>query len=80
MEAIMVIIGAVIAFGMAIASVSTSREAVAAEAAPITSPFTPPQPLVNRAQPLSSETDTLVGDREQLRRYFLQDRPESRRR
>jgi hypothetical protein len=77
MEAIM--LGAVIAFGMAIAFVSGIREVAAAEAAVITAPGTAPaimpQPLINRPQPVLSEPDAHVNDREQLRRYFLQDSP-----
>jgi hypothetical protein len=34
-----------------------------------------PQPLINRPQPVLSEPDAQVNDREQLRRYFLQDSP-----
>ena len=72
-------LGAVIAFGMAIAFVSGIREGAAAEAAVITAPGTAPaimpQPLINRPPPVLSEPDALVNDREQLRRYFLQDSP-----
>jgi hypothetical protein len=77
MEAIM--LGAVIAFGMAIAFVSGIREVAAAEAAVITAPGTAPvimpQPLINQPQPVLAERDAQVNDREQLRRYFLQDSP-----
>jgi hypothetical protein len=70
-------LGAVIAFGIAIACVSAIREVAAAEAAvitaPGTAPVTLPQPLINRPQPVLSEPDTQLNDREQLRRYFLQD-------
>ena len=72
-------LGAVIAFGMAIAFVSGIREVAAAEAAVITAPGTAPvimpQPLINRPQPVLAEPDAQVNDREQLRRYFLQDSP-----
>lgn len=72
-------LGAVIAFGMAIACVSAIREVAAAEvaviAAPGTAPVTMPQPLINWPQPLLPEPDAHVNDREQLRRYFLQDSP-----
>ena len=72
-------LGAVIAVGMAIAFVSGIREVAAAEAAVITAPGTAPvimpQPLINRPQPVLAEPDAQVNDREQLRRYFLQDSP-----
>ena len=55
-------IGAMIALGMAIISVSA---AAAAEQGL----------LVNRDEPFVSETDaSRVNDREQLRKYFLEDR------
>ena len=73
MEAIM--LGAVIAFGIAVAFISGIREVTAAEAAVITAPVIMPQPLINRPQPVLSEPDAQVNDREQLRRYFLQDSP-----
>ena len=71
--------GAVIAFGIAIAFISGIREVAAAEAAVITAPGTAPvimpQPPINRPQPVLSEPDAQLNDREQLRRYFLQDSP-----
>jgi hypothetical protein len=77
MEAIM--LGAVIAFGIAVAFIGGIREVTAAEAAVITAPGTAPvimqQPLINRPQPVLSVPDAQVNDREQLRRYFLQDSP-----
>jgi hypothetical protein len=77
MEAIMW--GAVIAFGIITACVSAIREVAAAEAAvitvPGTAPVTMPQPPINRLQPVLSEPDAQLKDREQLRRYFLQDSP-----
>jgi hypothetical protein len=70
------IIGAAFALGLAIVSVSEISGAAAAEAATIAgpSPTLQPLPLVNRQEPWLSETDGRVGDREQLRKYFLQDR------
>jgi hypothetical protein len=65
MEAIMLVIGAVFALGMAIAGVSVIRGAAAAEAAPVM------QPIINRDEPPLAETDPIT-DREQLKRYFLQ--------
>jgi hypothetical protein len=70
------IIGVAFALGLAIVSVGVIRGAAAAEAATIIgpSPTLQPLPLVNRQDPWLSETDGRVGDREQLRKYFLQDR------
>ena len=70
------IIGAAFALALAIVSVSEMSGAAAAEAATIMgpSPTLQPLPLVNRQDPWLSETDGRVGDREQLRKYFLQDR------
>ena len=71
--------GAVIAFGIITACVSAICEVAAAEAAVITAPGTAPvimpQPSINRAEPALSEPDAQLKDREQLRRYFLQDSP-----
>jgi len=71
--------GAVIAFGIIAACVSAICEVAAAEAAvitaPGTAPVTMPQPPINRPQPVLSEPDAQLKDREQLRRYFLQDSP-----
>jgi hypothetical protein len=63
--------GAVLAVGIAIAGMSDIRSAAAVEAAPH---FLPPQTLINRDESPLSEADARVGDREQLKRYFLQDR------
>jgi hypothetical protein len=61
------VIGAVVAaLGVAIISVSAIRGTGAVEQTPINTP----QTLVNRHEPLISETDHL-SDREQLRRLFL---------
>jgi hypothetical protein len=71
------IIGAAaFALALAIVSVSEISGAAAAEATTIMgpSPTLQPLPLVNRQDPWLSETDGRVGDREQLRKYFLQDR------
>ena len=71
--------GVVIAFGIVITCVSAIREVAAAEAAvttaPGTAPVTMPQPAINRPQPVPSEPDAQLKDREQLRRYLLQDSP-----
>ena len=71
--------GAVIAFGIITACVSAICEVAAAEAAvmtaPGTTPVTMPQPPNNRLEPVLSEPDAQLKDREQLRRYFLQDSP-----
>ena len=54
-------LGAVIAFGIAVAFISGIREVTAAEAAVITAPGTAPvivpQPLINRPQPVLSVPD-----------------------
>ena len=73
MEAIMRIIGAAFALGLAIVGVGMKTGAAAAEAATLMgpSPTLQPVPLVNRQDPWLSDTDGRVGDREQ---YFLQDR------
>jgi hypothetical protein len=76
MEAIMtnsstrLLMGAVIGLGMAGVSVSVISGAAAVEPAPMTAP----ESLINREKLWLSDTDGRVGDREQLRRYFLQDR------
>ena len=71
--------GAVIAFGIITACVSAIHEVAAAEAAAIatpgTAPVTMPQPPNNRLEPVLSEPDAQLKEREQLRRYFLQDSP-----
>jgi hypothetical protein len=70
------IIGAAFALALVIVSVGMKSGAAAAEATTIMgpSPTLQPLPLVNRQDPWLSETDGRVGDREQLRKYFLQDR------
>jgi hypothetical protein len=76
MEAIMTnsstrfFMGAVTGLGMAGISISVSRGAAALEPASVTEP----ELLINRDKAWLSDTDGEVGDREQLRRYFLQDR------
>jgi hypothetical protein len=57
----------VIALG--VANVVGPGHAAAAEAAPLLGQNT----LINRDQPPLSETDPGIGDREHLRRYFLQE-------
>jgi hypothetical protein len=70
--------GLVIAFGIVITCVSAIREVAAAEAAvitaPGTAPVTMPQPPLT-GSPVLSEPDAQFKDREQLRRYFIQDSP-----
>jgi hypothetical protein len=70
------IIGAAFALGLAIVGVGVISGAAAAEAATMMgpSPTLQPLPLVNREEPWLSDTDGRVSDREQLRKYFLQDR------
>jgi len=70
MEAIMLFTGAVFAVGIAIAGIGEIRGAAAVEAAPL---ILSPQTLINRDEP-ALEADARIGDREQLKRYFLQDR------
>jgi hypothetical protein len=69
MEAI-VVIGAVIALEMVIGSVGVPRAACVIEQ---TQDDFRQLPLINRETPPSLETDAPVNDREQLRRYFLQE-------
>ena len=64
--------GAVLALGMASVSVSVTSKAAAVEQPPVTLP----KAHIKRDQPLLSETDARAKDREQLRRYFLQERPD----
>jgi hypothetical protein len=64
MEARMLIVRVLIAAGIAVAGFGAVRGAVA-ETMP------GKQTLVNRSETPTSETDG-IGDREQLRRYFLQ--------
>ena len=71
MEAI-VVIGAVIALEMVIGSVGVPRATPVIEQRQ--DDFRQ-LPLINRETPPSLETDAPVNDREQLRRYFLQDSP-----
>jgi|GraSoiStandDraft_29_1057270.scaffolds.fasta_scaffold486293_1 hypothetical protein len=69
----MLVIGAVFALAMAIAGVSVIRGAAAAEAAQLMQPAPVMQPIINRHEPPLAETDPRLTDREQLKRYFLQD-------
>jgi hypothetical protein len=66
MEASMLVIRVLITAGITVAGVSTVRVAVADS-------VSGNQTLVNRNESPTSETDS-IGDREQLRRYFLQSR------
>ena len=69
-------LGAVTGLGMAGVSVSVIRGAAAVEPPPIILPVA----LINREKLWLSDTDGRVGDREQLRKYFLQDRHDDLRR
>ena len=69
MEAIIMLIGAVTALGLVIVSVGATRGAAVVEQAPDN---LEQLPLINRENPLL-ETNPPVSDREQLRRYFLQE-------
>jgi hypothetical protein len=64
------LMGAVTGLGMAGISIIVSRGAAALEPASVTEP----ELLINRDKAWLSDTDGEVGDREQLWRYFLQDR------
>ena len=64
------VIGAVIALEMVIIGVGTLRAAAVVEQAP--DDFQQ-LPLINRENSPSLETDAPVNDREQLKRYFLQE-------
>jgi hypothetical protein len=64
------LMGAVTALGMTGASINVIRGADARELLSATEP----ELLINRNQPWLSDTDGRVSDREQLRRYFLQNR------
>ena len=70
-----VLLGAVTGLGMASVSASMGRAADKLEAMPVAES----ELLVNREPTWLSETDGRAGDREQLRRYFLQDRRDWRR-
>jgi hypothetical protein len=61
----MLVIGAMFALGMAIAGVSVIHGAGEASGTS--------EPLINRDEPPLSETEPRISDREQLKRYFLQD-------
>jgi hypothetical protein len=63
--------------GLGMSGVGTSVIRVAAELEPLS--VTEPELLINRDQPWRSDTDGRIGDREQLRMYFLQDRRDRRR-
>ena len=69
----MLVIGAVFALGIATAGVSAIHEAAAAEAATVMHPAPVMQPVINRYKVPLAETEPRVTEREQLKRYFLQD-------
>jgi hypothetical protein len=60
---------AVMVLALGVASAIGTGKAAAAEAAPLLGQNT----LINRDQPSLSETEGGTGEREHLRRYFLQD-------
>jgi hypothetical protein len=74
MEAIMSIIGVVIVLLVCV-MVWAIRESTVAPAS-----VTLPRPLINRPQFVLSEPNAGTADREELRRYFLQGRPDGLRR
>ena len=57
------------ALGIVVVSVGAIAAAAAAEQAPVDRP----QPLLNRGESSISELDARVGDRQQLRKFFLED-------
>jgi hypothetical protein len=67
----MLIVGAVIVLVLAIVGVNLSRGSAAGDPAPVP----PTQLLIHRPQPLLSETDARISEREELRRHFLLKRP-----
>jgi hypothetical protein len=67
----MLVIGAVIVLVLAVVGVNLIRGSAAGDSAPAP----PTQLLINRPQPLLSETDARISDREELRRHFLLKRP-----
>ena len=73
MEASTLVIGAVFALGIATAGVSVTHEAAAAETVPVMQSAPVMQPVINRYKAPLAETEPRVTDREQLKRYFLQD-------
>jgi hypothetical protein len=74
MEAIMSI-GAVIVLGVAISCFTVINGCAAVEPVPIAAPAPLPQPSISRSQPRLPKPKPLLSDREQLKRYFLQDSP-----
>jgi hypothetical protein len=69
------LLGAVTGLGMAAVSANVFRADEESEALPVAES----ELLVNREPTWHSESDGRAGDREQLRRYFLQDRRDWRR-
>ena len=68
-------IGAVIGLGVAINCFTVINGCAAVEPVPIAAPAPLPQPLISRPQPQPPKPEPLLSDREQLKRYFLQDTP-----
>jgi hypothetical protein len=75
----MLIIGALIALGVAMACVGVTGCA-AVEPESVTAPVIRPQPVIDRRPPLLPGPEPLISDRESLKRYFLQDSPNQLRR
>jgi len=67
----MLIIGAAIVLVVSIVGVNLIRGAGASDPASVTLP----QPLINRPQPVLSEINARISEREELRRHFLLNRP-----
>jgi hypothetical protein len=68
-------IGGAIAFGVAISCFCVISGCAAVEPAPVVAPAPLLHPFISRSQPQLPKVEPLVSDREQLKRYFLQDSP-----
>jgi hypothetical protein len=66
-----IIIGALMILVLALVGINLSRGSVARDA----EPMPPPQLVIHQPQPLLSEADTRIIEREELRRHFLLKRP-----